>query len=87
MSRRNPKMVRAGIKHRGKHKSAYYSAMACIQVSPEVKQGLIEIAEIEGRTISWVVAEVFKLYFGLRDDTKYLGIQPVRRITKLRRVK
>ena len=87
MSRRNPRMSQVGLKQRKRHKSSYYTAQACIAVSPAVKHGLVEIAEIEGRSLSWVVAEVFKFYFGLKDDTPYEGLLRPSKVTKLKLVR
>jgi hypothetical protein len=56
-------------------------------VSPAVKRGLAEIAAIEERSVSWIVNEVFRFYFGLKDDTQYMGIMRPSKVTKLRRVK
>lgn len=81
--RRNPRVPRKGIAQRKHHATEYYTASATIQVSREVKQGLAEIAENEGRSLSWVVSEVFSYYFGLKDDT----VLVLENRTKLRRVK
>lgn len=81
--RRNPKVQKAGVRQRPKHRYSYYTAKAGIQVSPAVKQGLAEIAAYEGRTLSWVVSEVFRFYFGLKDDTPVAAENR----TKIRRVK
>lgn len=82
----NPHVGR-GLAHRPAGKDPYYTANANIKVSVGVKQGLVEIAELEGRSLSWVVAEVFKFYFGLKDRTPYQGLQAQRKITKLRLLK
>ena len=87
---RNPWMTRKGIAHRPSHRKSYYTAHINVVVSPAVKEGMIAIAENEGRDISWVVNEVFRFYFGLKDDTPYQGVQGQRRqhkLTKLRLVK
>jgi len=70
------------LKLRKRHDEAYYTAELLIYLSPEVKEGLIDIAINEDRSVSWIVNEVFKMYFGLQDDTEYLGLglKRVRRI-------
>jgi len=88
VSYKNPSIPVTGIKHRKRHKKAYYTASTNLKVSRSVKQGLAEIAELEGRSLSWVVSEVFKYYFGLKDETEYIGLMGgERRYSKLRRVK
>jgi hypothetical protein len=82
----NPKVRTRGIKQRKRHKEEYYTANANIKVSRAVKQGLCEIADIEERSLSWIVNEVFRFYFGLKDDTQYLGLMHQRKVSKLRRV-
>ena len=71
----NPYMPRVRMAQRKRHKKSYYEATASITCSPAVKQGLVEIAKFEHRALSWVVNEVFRMFFGLRDDTKYIGIR------------
>lgn len=84
MSYNNPKIIRQGKSKRKQHKTEYYTAGANITVSRNVKLGLVNIAEMEDRSLSWVVNEVFRYYFGLKDDTEIIGIG---RKSKIRRVK
>lgn len=85
--RSNNPHVDRGLAKRPCNQGGYYTANANIKVSPGVKQGLVEIAELEERSLSWVVAEVFRFYFGLKDRTPYQGVKAQRKITKLRLLK
>lgn len=83
MPRRHRLYVDRTLKQRARHSESYYDESLTIPVSPDVKAGLIEIALIEGRSLTWVCNEVFSIFFGLHDDTEILLSKPV----KLRRVK
>lgn len=84
MSRRNPRLGWQGRRIRPRHRGAYYTANVALAVSPAVKQGLIGIAEYEGRSLSWVVSEVLADYFRLEDDTPQVLFAEA---PKLRRVR